>query len=100
MEPSVARDRLTHGMYVSRTTTDAIGRLEDALGKVIAAETLERRLVKLVDDQPILHGDHAAQVKAALDHKVLSVSEAELVRAATAARRAVIAVDDFSSSQF
>ncbi|MEX2164297.1 MAG: acyl-CoA dehydrogenase [Sulfuricaulis sp.] len=99
MEPSAARDRLTRGMYVSRTTTDAIGRLEDALGKVIAAETLERRLVKLVDDQPILHGDHEAQVNTALDQKALSMPEAELVRAAYAARRAVIAVDDFPSGQ-
>ena len=95
MEPSPARERLTQGMYVSRMPRDAIGRLEDALPKVIAAETLERRLANLVEAQPLLLGDHEAQVQAALAQNVLSAAEAKLVRAAYAARRSVIAVDDF-----
>ena len=36
-----------------------------------------------------------AQLKAALEQNMLSIAEAKLVRAAVAARRAVIAVDDF-----
>jgi acyl-CoA dehydrogenase len=95
LEPSATRDRLTQGMYVSRVPDDALGRLEDALPKVIAAESLERRLFKVVDEQPLLHGLHEDQVAAALARNVLSTQEAELVRAAHAARRAVIAVDDF-----
>ncbi len=95
LEPSSTRDRLTQGMYVSRAPDDALGRLEDALPKVIAAESLERRLFKLVDEQPLLHGLHQEQVAAALAQSILSAPEAELVRAAQAARRAVIAVDDF-----
>ncbi len=98
MEPSPARERLTQGMYFSRTDNDAIGRLEDALPKVIAAETLERRLAKLVDEQPLLLGDHEAQVQAALAQNILSAPEAKLVRAAYAARRSVIAVDDFPAA--
>ncbi|MDO8704206.1 MAG: acyl-CoA dehydrogenase [Sulfuricaulis sp.] len=95
LEPSAARARLTQGMYVSKSTQDAIGRLEDALPKVIAAETLDRRLVKLVDEYPLLHGDLEAQIKIALEKNILSAAEAKLVRAAYAARREVIAVDDF-----
>jgi len=95
MEPSPARERLTQGMYFSRTAHDAIGRLEDALPKVIAAETLERQLAKLVEARPLLLGDHEAQVQAALALKIFNAAEAKLVRAAYAARRAVIAVDDF-----
>ncbi len=100
MEPSPARERLTQGMYVSKTTRDAIGRLEDALPKVIAAETLERRLSQLVEQQPLLHGDFEAQVNAAVGQKIFSAAEAKLVRAACAARRAVIAVDDFPAGKF
>ena len=95
LEPSPARERLTRGMYISKDPGDAIGRLEDALPKAIAAESLERRLVKLVQDDPLLHGRHEAQVDVALARDILSAPEAELVRAAHAARLAVIAVDDF-----
>jgi acyl-CoA dehydrogenase len=95
LEPSALRERLTRGMYVSRNPGDATGRLEDALPKVLAAEPLERKLSKFAETQPLLHGDHAAQVRAALAQGVLNEHEAELVRTAYAARRAVIAVDDF-----
>lgn len=95
LESSAARDRLTRGIYLPPTTRDALGRLEDALPKVINAELLERRLAKLVEEQPLLHGDHEAQLKAALEQNVFSNAEAKLVRAAYAARRGVIAVDDF-----
>ncbi len=95
LEPSAARDRLTRGIYLPPTTRDALGRLEDALPKVIAAELLERRLAKLAEEQPLLLGDHEAQVKTALARNVLSNAEAKLVRAAHAARCGVIAVDDF-----
>lgn len=102
LEPSPARDRLTSGMYISKTPAphDAIGRLEAALSKVIAAESHERRLAKLAEQHPRLHGNHEAQVEAALAANILSAPEAELVRAAYAARSAVIAVDDFPASQF
>jgi acyl-CoA dehydrogenase len=86
-------------MYFSRTAHDAIGRLEDALPKVIAAETLERQLAKLVEAQPLLLGDHEAQVQAALQQNIFSAAEAKLVRAAYAARRSVIAVDDFPAGR-
>jgi len=95
LEPSPARDRLTRGIYLPSTTRAALGRLEDALPRVIAAELLERRLAKLAEEQPLLHGDLEAQLKAALEQNMLSNAEAKLVRAAVAARRGVIAVDDF-----
>jgi hypothetical protein len=56
-------------------------------------------LAKLVEAQPLLLGDHEAQVQAALAQNVLSAAEAKLVRAAYAARRSVIAVDDFPAGR-
>jgi len=100
LEPSAVRDRLTRGMYVSHSAADTTGRLEDALPKVLAAEPHERKLIKFVETQPLLHGDHAAQVRAAVTQGVLNEQEAKLVRAAYAARRAVIAVDDFPADRF
>jgi acyl-CoA dehydrogenase len=95
LEPSATRDRLTAGMFVSKDPTDILGRLEDALPKVIAAESLERKLIKIVEERPILHGDFTGQVEAALSAGIVNSAEAELLRAAHGARRAVIAVDDF-----
>jgi acyl-CoA dehydrogenase len=95
LAPSATRDRLTGGVFVSRDPNDATGRIEDALPKVIAAEPLERKLYKLVDELPILHGDHEGQVREALARKLITEPEAGMLRAAHAARRAVIAVDDF-----
>ena len=100
LESSAARDRLTRGIYLPTTTREALGRLEDALPKVIAAELLERKLAKLVEESPMLLGDHEAQVKAAVARNVLSAAEAKLVRTAYAARRGVIAVDDFPADKF
>jgi acyl-CoA dehydrogenase len=95
LEPSAARDRLTKGVYITNDPADVTGRLEDALPKVIAAEPLERKLYKLVSELPMLHGDHEGQVKEALARKQINAQEAEVLRAAQVARRAVIMVDDF-----
>jgi len=95
LEPSAARDRLTAGLFVSKDPTDVTGRLEDALPKVIAAEPLERKLYKLVDERPTLHGDHEGQVREALARRLITEPEAGILRAAHIARRAVITVDDF-----
>jgi acyl-CoA dehydrogenase len=62
---------------------------------VIAAEPLERKLYKLVSERPILHGDHEGQVREALAQKLINAQEADILRAAQIARRAVIMVDDF-----
>jgi acyl-CoA dehydrogenase len=95
LEPSAARERLTAGLYVSKDPADVTGRLEDALPKVIAAEALERKLYKLVDERPVLHGDHEGQVREALARRLITEPEAGILRAAHAARRTVITVDDF-----
>ncbi len=95
LEPSSARDRLTHGVYITSDPADVTGRLEDALPKVIAAEPLERKLSTLVNERPILHGDHEGQMREALATKLIDVQEADILRAAQIARRAVIMVDDF-----
>jgi len=95
LAPSATRDRLTGGVYITADPGDVTGRYEDALPKVIAAEPLERKLAMLVNELPILHGDHEGQVREALARQLVTAAEADILRAAHTARRAVIAVDDF-----
>jgi acyl-CoA dehydrogenase len=97
LEPSAVRERLTRGIFVTTDPNDVLGKLEDALPRVIAAEALERKLAAFAADRPLLHGDHAAQVEAALGAGVVSAVEAELLRAAYAARAKVVAVDEFAT---
>ncbi len=100
LAPSSARDRLTAGIYLPAGTEEALGRIEDALPKVIAAEVHEKKLQAFVEVHPLLTGDLARQLEEARRIGVLDEREAELVAAAHAARRAVITVDSFSPAAF
>jgi acyl-CoA dehydrogenase len=98
LEPSAARDRLTAGIFLPTDATSALGRIEDALPKVIAAEAIERSLDHLAERQAALTYDRL--VESALAQGFLTPAEAERARDAHAARRAVIAVDDFAPDRF
>jgi acyl-CoA dehydrogenase len=96
--PSDARDRLTKGMYIPKDLNEPIGRLEDALPKVIAAEPLERKIHRVLDSQAFVTRDYDALIGDALRLGVLNDDEANRLRAAFEARHQVIQVDDFPAS--
>lgn len=98
LAPSSARDRLTKGVFISDDPTSAVGRIEYALDKVIAAESIERKLQHLTDVQEVLTAE--AMIEAAQKRGLISAEEAELARAARNARRAAVAVDDFPPTRF
>lgn len=98
LEPSAARDRLTAGIFFSSDTSSALGRIEDALPKVIAAEAVERKLDHLAESQVAMARD--GLIESTLAQGLLTAAEADLARTAHAARRAVIAVDDFAPQHF
>ena len=100
LAPSAARERLTAGIFVPDGDRDALGRIEQALHRVIAAEPAERRLQLLADEQPWLTGNPGALVEEARRRGLLNAEEAETVRAAHTARRGVIQVDDFPAEDF
>ncbi|MFV1996719.1 MAG: acyl-CoA dehydrogenase [Acidiferrobacterales bacterium] len=99
LQPSEARDRLTSGMFVSRNVDGPIHMLEDALPKVIAAEPIEHTLRRAVKKGEVVGRDSDAQLLDAVSKAIISESEAELVRVASAARDRVIQVDDFSPEE-
>lgn len=98
LAPSAARDRLTAGIFIPSDPHSALGRLEDALPKVIAAEAIERKLEHLAEVQVSLTRE--GLIESARAQNLISEAEADLARAAHAARRAAIAVDDFPPSRF
>jgi acyl-CoA dehydrogenase len=95
MAPSALRDRLTHGIYLPTGTEEALGRIEDALHKVVAAEDVEKKLRTARKAKQIFAVDDIEALREAVAVGAISRAEAEMVEAANVARRAVIRVDDF-----
>jgi len=97
LQPSSARDRLTRGIYISDDPADAMGRIESALPKVIAAEPVERKLRQAERRGDIAGETTDALVAAGLKAQLINEQEAKLVNEATAARMNAISVDDFAT---
>ncbi len=95
LSPSAVRDRLTAGIYLPSELNEPLGRLDDALVRVIAAEAVERKLYDAVKSRKIAAGTDDQVLEAALQAGVITAGEAGIVTRAQAARRDVIRVDDF-----
>lgn len=96
MTPGASRDRLLAGCYRSSDPDDVTGLLNDTLDKVILADPIEHRLSKAIRSGELEHDSEADDLAVAAESGVLSPDEAQKVRDARLARRAVIEVDDFS----
>jgi len=99
LEPSSTRDRLTAGIFVPTDENQTVGRIEAALLKVIAAESVEKALSDAVKKGRVQGNDLEQQLQHALHTGVLSAVQVDTLRIAHAARRAVIQVDDFAPEQ-
>jgi len=95
LEPSSVRDRLTAGMFLPKSLTEPLGRLDDALPKVIAAEPVEKKLRDAVRAGKLKDQPDARFLEEGVRSGVVTATEAEVLRLALAARAEVIRVDDF-----
>ncbi len=95
LEPSPTRDRLTAGLFLPRSFTEPLGRLEDALPKVIAAEPVEKKLRDAVRTGKLKDQPEARLLEEGVKAGVVTSAEADILRQALAARAEVIRVDDF-----
>lgn len=95
LEPSGVRDRLTDGIFIPADTGDPLGRLEDALKKVIAAEAVEMKLYKASGKGVLGKQTEDSLPEAGLQKGIINEDEARIFRDSVSARRDVIRVDDF-----
>jgi acyl-CoA dehydrogenase len=95
LQPSVARDRLSAGIFISEAPDDVTGRVEYALHKVVAAEVAEQKL-KSAGIRGPAYGESNPWLEEAVQRRVIDAKEAEQVREAHRAVRAAIMVDDFA----
>lgn len=99
MTPGASRDRLLAGCYRSSDPDDVTGLLNDTLDKVILSDPIEHRLSKAIRSGELEHESAADDLAVAAESGVLSPDEAQKLRDARLARRAVIEVDDFSQEE-
>ncbi len=95
LEPSPVRDRLTAGVFVPMDSRQPVGRLEETLRKVIAAEPVERKLQVAAARGLIQAGSDDRMLADGMKAGILTGPEGEALRLALEARREVIKVDDF-----
>jgi acyl-CoA dehydrogenase len=101
IEPSASRDRLTAGIYLSRSPDNPLAQIERALAATLAAEPAEAKLRMAIKDGR-LDGvlEPGAPWEALLERAetagVIAAREAAAVRAARQLTAIVIRVDDFA----
>ena len=95
IQPSAARSRLIAGMYLPKSDTDLIGKLEAAMHAVIAAEPIEAK-VRAAKKAGRLSGQGAdAQYEEAMKLSVITETELALWKRARVLQHEIIMVDDF-----
>lgn len=99
LSPNDTRRRLTQGIYSTPDENNQVGLIEDALVKVILAEPIEKRLHSAIHAGQVTGLHFNEYVKMAVAAGILTPEEAEHVLIAEAARKEIIAVDDFTTDE-
>lgn len=93
--PSVIRERLTQGMYITDDIDTQLGRLEHALRLVIAIQPLEAKLKEGQRIDLVRGHSLAERIDNAVAARLFTEEEAEQLRKAEAARLDALKVDDW-----
>jgi acyl-CoA dehydrogenase len=95
LEPGAARDRLTAGMYVPKSESDATGRLEAAFLATIACEPIDEKLRKAVKKGKMAPRPGVELGFIGKESNIISAEEYAQWSRKEALRKGVIKVDDF-----
>jgi len=95
LSPSETRNRLTRGVYKADRPGHVIGNMETLLPDVIAAEPVERKLVKAFKAGRVKGLTYSEQVESGRAAGVLTDKEADMLLDVRERVMEIIAVDDF-----
>ena len=96
--PTNARQRLATGAFVSPQKGNVIADVQDALLKCIASEPIEKIIHAAKHDDLIEGYTKYEQAQCALKNNIITEEQFDIFVQADAARKEVIAVDDFDSA--
>lgn len=94
LEPGSIRNRLTDGIYLPENKTEPLAMLEEAIKRVIQAEPLELKIRHFINSNKKVSGEDA--IHHAVQAKILTPLEAQVIHRANKLRKQVIQVDDFN----
>ncbi|MCZ6911539.1 MAG: acyl-CoA dehydrogenase [Proteobacteria bacterium] len=97
--PSMARERVTHGIYKTVEAGNPLGMLQKAMEMAVAAEPVEKMLKKAVKDGRVSSPHPLEQIDEAVSAGVLSEDQAETLRELDKAVMELVRVDDFESHE-
>ncbi|MBG0758141.1 acyl-CoA dehydrogenase [Vibrio cidicii] len=93
--PCATRSRIGRNQYLQPTEHNAAGKIELALSVILQAEPVFDKVCKEIGERrPFMRLDEVAQI--GLEHKIISVEDAELLKEAEQHRLYTINVDDFA----
>ena len=95
LSPGKARERLTHGIYVSGDPADATGRIDHALEYVLKTEPLEKRLREHMKNGELSPAS-LTLYEDARNRNIINAEEYDLLIEARAAVSNAIKVDEFA----
>lgn len=98
MYPNEARDRLGEFCFLSPTSNNAVGQMNAALGMIIEAEPIERKVAKAIKTGTVVASDPDSQLDEAVRYTVITEAERDLLVRAREAILQVISVDDFDTA--
>jgi acyl-CoA dehydrogenase len=97
LTPSMARERLTKGIYIPTSQNDALANIEDALYKIIMAEPIEKKIRYAVKRGKLPSVADDILMPMAVNLGIIDEHEMTIYRNAVEARQKVIQVNAFSS---
>jgi acyl-CoA dehydrogenase len=99
LKPGEVRDRLTRNIFISYDENDPLGLLEVTMKKVIESEEADKKLDRAVRSGVVKRYLGNDWFKEAVDKRVLSQAEADLLRETERLVAKVVAVDDFDPEE-
>jgi acyl-CoA dehydrogenase len=97
--PSEARDRLTTWTYLTPTANNTVGRMNQILPDVIAAEPVERKFLKAFKGGQLRSHTYNEQLAEAEKLGAITAAERELLQRVRDGVAEFISVDDFDSEE-
>lgn len=94
------RDRMTEGIYMSKSTDEAIGKYEHAMMLIEESFPVYKKLYKATKAGELKKDTVLNQIEPALEKEIITNSEAEKVKAAEEARYDAILVDEFTLEEY
>ncbi len=99
-KPGEQRDRVTNGTYLPQSADDGLGRLENAFSLSIAAAPIARKVLSAVKAGKLQKARMDLMVKAAVEAKIISADDAQILAKAEEARTDAIQVDSFTQEEY